>query len=571
MRSKRRMPWRKLMRWTVRGAAVLVALVLAVGAVRVWWVNAAGDEAVRRAERRLERAEIPMSWEAIRREMPALETGLPSEEEVDALFDRAYDEEASEAEREAADRALEELNYQDSRQEVALRKLKAAVALAKLPVAGEAKLPYVGGGEGPARGESIEPELADLVAEAVASRRRVYELTEEALALEPFQSEYHREQSLGDLRETAFHGAMNFLRDWYRLKALHHRARGEAGPALEAGVTMLRLAHAFRREQWGRMPHILRVNVMHGAMETIEAALARHEYEAAALEPIIELLRELERSLEPLEALRQEIAVNAWKLRNPDLLLAKNLRGTLAAGPRLAKDAASATVGVDGSAGDMGKMYMRAVLLGDPSEADAEAIERRLRGAARWRMLMHGVEPGALERVIADRMAQRLDAYLALRDGTGPAPAQWLARREERRRSREEEREREWWGQFYNFYCKIGQPGEAFRRIMIAGLRAERYRLRHSRWPRSMTELAGEDPLPEELIDPMDGTALRITSDDRGVTVFSIGENRINDGGRSPSTWSNPGGEHPPDDPNFRLFEREFREGDSPGGSDPDR
>lgn len=67
-------------------------------------------------------------------------------------------------------------------------------------------------------------------------------------------------------------------------------------------------------------------------------------------------------------------------------------------------------------------------------------------------------------------------------------------------------------------------------RTMRAALAAERFRLVHQRWPEQVAELVPTF-IDKPLLDPFDGQPLRMTTDEKGVTIYSIGENRQDDDG----------------------------------------
>ena len=63
-----------------------------------------------------------------------------------------------------------------------------------------------------------------------------------------------------------------------------------------------------------------------------------------------------------------------------------------------------------------------------------------------------------------------------------------------------------------------------------AGIACERYRLKHGRWPTSLDDLKAFG-IPQVPVDPFDGQPLRYRVEDDGVTIYSVGENGIDDGG----------------------------------------
>jgi hypothetical protein len=61
-------------------------------------------------------------------------------------------------------------------------------------------------------------------------------------------------------------------------------------------------------------------------------------------------------------------------------------------------------------------------------------------------------------------------------------------------------------------------------------LAAECYRRAHGDWPQALTELVPEH-LPTVPLDPFDGEPLRYRRTERGVVIYSVGENGRDDGG----------------------------------------
>jgi hypothetical protein len=71
---------------------------------------------------------------------------------------------------------------------------------------------------------------------------------------------------------------------------------------------------------------------------------------------------------------------------------------------------------------------------------------------------------------------------------------------------------------------------EAQMRCGLTGVAVERYRRKHGRWPGRLADLKGEF-LREVPLDPFDGKPLRYRKDDQGVLVYSVGKDRQDDGG----------------------------------------
>jgi len=65
-------------------------------------------------------------------------------------------------------------------------------------------------------------------------------------------------------------------------------------------------------------------------------------------------------------------------------------------------------------------------------------------------------------------------------------------------------------------------------------LAAERYRLKHNRWPEKIDDLKGF-VAKETLIDPCDGKLLRLRREPDGLVIYSVGINGVDDGGTAES------------------------------------
>jgi hypothetical protein len=89
-------------------------------------------------------------------------------------------------------------------------------------------------------------------------------------------------------------------------------------------------------------------------------------------------------------------------------------------------------------------------------------------------------------------------------------------------------------------------------RSAAAALAAERYRLAHGRWPESLAELVPTF-MAKRPLDPYDGAPLRSRRLEDGCVIYSIGEDRHDDGGNLVRKWwpSPPAGT----DIGFRLWD----------------
>jgi hypothetical protein len=68
-------------------------------------------------------------------------------------------------------------------------------------------------------------------------------------------------------------------------------------------------------------------------------------------------------------------------------------------------------------------------------------------------------------------------------------------------------------------------------RCAAAALAAERFRLAHDRWPNTLDELAPQY-LTATTVDPFDGKPLKLRRFDDGILIYSVGVDRVDDGGK---------------------------------------
>ena len=92
---------------------------------------------------------------------------------------------------------------------------------------------------------------------------------------------------------------------------------------------------------------------------------------------------------------------------------------------------------------------------------------------------------------------------------------------------------------------------KAYLRCAATGVAVERFRLAHGHWPASLAEIP-KDVLPAIPLDPFDGQPLRYVKRVDGVTVYSVGLDEKDDGGkiRAGKITNDPG-----QDIGFRLYD----------------
>ncbi len=90
--------------------------------------------------------------------------------------------------------------------------------------------------------------------------------------------------------------------------------------------------------------------------------------------------------------------------------------------------------------------------------------------------------------------------------------------------------------------------GQGRMRAAVAAIAAERYRRKHGTWPAKLEELVPAE-LAQAPTDPFDGKPLRMRKIDDGLVLYSIGPDKVDDGGQVASANSLPA------DIGFRLWD----------------
>jgi hypothetical protein len=102
----------------------------------------------------------------------------------------------------------------------------------------------------------------------------------------------------------------------------------------------------------------------------------------------------------------------------------------------------------------------------------------------------------------------------------------------------------------------------AVTRCAAAAVAAERYRVRHGRWPAAWDDLVRDGLLRAAPIDPYGGRPLRLKPVADGLIVYSIGVDGSDDGGNLSRSSATP----PGTDLGFRLWDAGRRPGPNAGG-----
>lgn len=99
------------------------------------------------------------------------------------------------------------------------------------------------------------------------------------------------------------------------------------------------------------------------------------------------------------------------------------------------------------------------------------------------------------------------------------------------------------------------QRHRAHLRSAIAALAAERFRMRHHEWPTSLQALVADGLLTKTPRDPFDRNPLRICRTEDGLIIYSVGPDRVDDGGKISRERPTPDGS----DVGFRLWNADQR------------
>jgi hypothetical protein len=79
-------------------------------------------------------------------------------------------------------------------------------------------------------------------------------------------------------------------------------------------------------------------------------------------------------------------------------------------------------------------------------------------------------------------------------------------------------------------YAEASLREHALLSCAVVALAAERFRMTHKRWPKTLDELCPVF-LTQPLVDPFDGQPLRLTRSADGIVVYSVGMDGVDDGG----------------------------------------
>ena len=99
---------------------------------------------------------------------------------------------------------------------------------------------------------------------------------------------------------------------------------------------------------------------------------------------------------------------------------------------------------------------------------------------------------------------------------------------------------------------KVGEASvrdKALLRCALTALAAERYRIDKEHWPKSLNDLSPKY-LDAVLVDPFDGSPLKLSIRDDGITIYSVGADGLDNGG----TNLTPTGKEQGADLGFRLW-----------------
>lgn len=93
---------------------------------------------------------------------------------------------------------------------------------------------------------------------------------------------------------------------------------------------------------------------------------------------------------------------------------------------------------------------------------------------------------------------------------------------------------------------------QARKRVVLTGIAVQRFRNARGTFPEQLSDLLPEF-LAEVPTDPMDGQRLRYRVEGGGAIIYSIGKDRVDDGGRARIKHTNPAGGTYQDEPDITF------------------
>jgi hypothetical protein len=308
-------------------------------------------------------------------------------------------------------------------------------------------------------------------------------------------------------------------RDWVRrvetllrLDALALAQRGDIGEALVSVRAAAHLTRSLEEEPW-LITHVTRCEVFEGAASHAELVLALGEASDDQLAALQETLSPLTNSTSHLLAVRGERAA-----------LHRIYEGLVR------REFTPGEVGIMFDPGSPDAKFFR----------DSEVLDRA-----------HEFHPTHLRYMTRLVEAARLPAHQQ-------AAAEDVLEQEDRSKQGEEPL------RFFltPSFRQMGEPSRAAltaARALHALVGSERYRLKHGGWPKRLDDLVPAF-LPKVPLDPQDGKPMRYRKWADGVVVYSVGEDRADDGG----DVAGPA----PKDHGFRLWDAGKRRQTAPPAKD---
>jgi hypothetical protein len=296
--------------------------------------------------------------------------------------------------------------------------------------------------------------------------------------------------------------------------AVHHEANGRADAAADAYVSMLQMNQSFRNDAFV-IVYLVQQGIRSVVNGGIGELLGRQTLSRAMLDT---LRRQMRQEPDPLRAQKIELAGMADRLRHIHRTTAISIgaveqyvaqRGYTHSWtfPRIEKDLSSSWETIRWETSRMILSGRRVLATVCPGWHELQMMPRLQAQLRTLELIKH--KPVDL--------AERLHKRNQTNSDTGPilSPGQIVSTSPE---------------QLMWTHLENALHSQTANRVVRTGLGIEAFRVRNGRWPENLKELDGQVPN-----DPYANAPLKYKQLDNGIVVYSIGQNRADDGGMQQS------------------------------------
>ena len=399
----------------------------------------------------------------------------------------------------------------------------AAMKLLVLPKDLESKLPVVGWAEWPQFGEGFTEAQADVLREAAGRNTEALDLARAAQSMPRFSFEMNpvanQSRTLTEL------GQCRNLAKWLELHSLHSQAQSNGQGAADDCLAIFHISSSLKNEHY-LVVFLVRMSINALASWMIEDLLSRCVIDEASLKALGTALHKASRSYNYAQVLRGE-------LRTAVLILS---------------DPTSALIQAECSQQQMAMVMLDA--FSEYAGGDQESENRTLLAYSTGERIANSANhviaalcPGQMQLAGAQTLSDPLNFFDQIADPTtDPQALLALSKRKTDQ------------GDLFNALTSaLENQLRAISTLTSAevALEVELFRLRTGRWPSQVSEAVDTIPLDAY------GHEIQMHSHDRGIRVYSIGANGVDENGRNRDDTGNLSDDE--DDLTFRLLDLEER------------